>query len=74
MRRNRFQATGVNHASTHTLRKGGTTKFYNDHGSVALVQQQHGVTNLKTAQVYTKPLQSDVDKYIASLYEKKKSL
>lgn len=67
-----FKAAGLPFRSTHCLRKGGATAYYNDHGSTSLVQSQLGVTNLKTAQVYAKPIQKESDDYMASLYKKRK--
>ncbi len=57
-------------SGTHFLRAGSATMYYNAHGNAALVQSQLGVTNMSTAQVYAKVLNSKVDDYYEGLYKK----
>ena len=58
--------------STHILRCGSATEFYNKHGNTALTQLQLGVTSMETAQVYAKPLQSKLNDYNQALYSDEK--
>ncbi len=63
-----FKAVGLAFTSTHCLRTGSATEYFNKHGSAALVQSQLGVTSMKTAQVYAKPIRRELDAYTLSLY------
>ncbi len=60
-------------SSTHILRCGSATEFYNKTGNAALTQMQLGVTSMQTAQVYAKPMRKVLNDFYEGMYEQKMS-
>ena len=58
------------YTSTHVLRSGGASDYYNKHGNTSMTQSQLGVTSMHTASIYAKASNKPVNDLMISLYKK----
>ena len=59
-----FKAAGLEFRGTHVLRHGSISEFFSQHADMGVAKLQLGVKSMKTVEVYIKPLQKNLDKFV----------